>query len=205
MLLGYNFKPRLNSHAFGIVGSVVTMSLINEWMLAIEKPDWLACEQALRGALAVGREKEGEVATTSLEFEYLHQKSRCQMLIDGEDISNDVIILGTCFSMFVYIRARFCFALTGGNLTVQSTGSHRGIGGGIQIPGTWLQALLPFPAPPLERPGELATASLEFEFHLKFICACPSNELPDFRQSARSGNEQESNKHWKTRESTHQG
>ena len=58
------------------------------------------------------------------------------MLIDGEDISNDVIILGTCFSMFVYIRARFCFALIGGNLTVQSTESHRGIGGGIQIPGT---------------------------------------------------------------------
>ena len=78
------------------------------------------------------------------------------MLIGGEDISNDVIILGTCFSMFVYIRARFCFALTGGNLTVQSTGSHRGIGGGIQIPGTWLQALLPFPAPPPERPKELA-------------------------------------------------
>ena len=49
-----------------------------------------------------------------------------------------------------------CFALTGGNLTVQSTGSHRGIGGGIQIPGTWLQVLLPFPAPPPERPKELA-------------------------------------------------
>ena len=30
--------------------------------------------------------------------------------------------------MFVYIRA------TGGNQTVQLTGSHRGIGGGIQIP-----------------------------------------------------------------------
>ena len=29
----------------------------------------LACEQALRGALAAGREKEGELATTSLEFE----------------------------------------------------------------------------------------------------------------------------------------
>ena len=29
-----------------------------------------ACEQALRGALAAGREKEGELATTSLEFEF---------------------------------------------------------------------------------------------------------------------------------------
>ena len=30
----------------------------------------LACEQALQGALAAGREKEGELATTSLEFEF---------------------------------------------------------------------------------------------------------------------------------------
>ena len=58
--------------------------------------------------------------------------------------------------MFVYIRARFRFALIGGNLTAQSTGSYGGIGGGIQIPETYLQALLSFPAPPAERPGELA-------------------------------------------------
>ena len=76
----------------------------------------VACEQGLRGALAAGREKEGELATTSLEFEYLHRKSRCEMLIGGDDISNDVITLGTCFSMFVYIRARFRFALIGENL-----------------------------------------------------------------------------------------
>ena len=56
------------------------------------------------------------------------------MLIGGDDIRNDVITLSTCFSMFVYIRVRFCFALIGGNLTAQSTGSHRGIAGGIQIP-----------------------------------------------------------------------
>ena len=91
-----------------------------------------------QGALAAGREKEGELATTSLKLEYLHRKSRCEMLIGGDDISNDVITLGTCFSMFVYIRARFRFALIGGNLTAQSTGSHRGIGGGIQIPETKL-------------------------------------------------------------------
>ena len=30
----------------------------------------LACEQALRGALVAGREKEGELAITSLEFEF---------------------------------------------------------------------------------------------------------------------------------------
>ena len=78
------------------------------------------------------------------------------MLIGGDDISNDVITLGTCFSMFVYIRARIRFALIGGNLTAQSTGSHRGIGGKIQIPERQLQALLLFLAPPPERPGELA-------------------------------------------------
>ena len=78
------------------------------------------------------------------------------MLIGGDDISNDVITLGTCFSMFVYIRARIRFALIGGNLTAQSTGSHRGIGGKIQIPEKQLQALLLFPAPPPERPGEFA-------------------------------------------------
>ena len=88
----------------------------------------------LSGALlAPGREKEGELATTSLESEYLHRKSRCEMLIGGDDIGNDVITLGTWFSMFAYIRARFRFPLIGGNLAAQSTGSHRGIGGGIQI------------------------------------------------------------------------
>ena len=58
------------------------------------------------------------------------------MLIGGDDISNEVITLSTCFSMFVYIHSRFCFALIGGNLTAQSTGSHSEIGGGIQIPET---------------------------------------------------------------------
>ena len=36
----------------------------------------IVCEQALNGgALVAGREKEGELVTTSLEFEYLHGKS----------------------------------------------------------------------------------------------------------------------------------
>ena len=37
----------------------------------------VACEQALWGTLAVGKEKVGELATTSLQFEYLHQRGRC--------------------------------------------------------------------------------------------------------------------------------
>ena len=56
------------------------------------------------------------------------------MLIGRDDISNDVITFGTCFSMFVYIHAHFHFTLFGRNLIAQSMGSHRGIGGGIQIP-----------------------------------------------------------------------
>ena len=58
------------------------------------------------------------------------------MLIGGDDISNETITLGTCFSMFVYNHARFRFALIGGNLTAQSTSSHRRIGGRIQVPET---------------------------------------------------------------------
>ena len=58
------------------------------------------------------------------------------MLIGGDDISNDAITLGTCLSMFVYNRARFRFALIGGNLTAQSTRSHRRIGGRTQVPET---------------------------------------------------------------------
>ena len=83
--------------------------------------------------MEAGREKEGKLATTSLEFEYLHRKSRCEMLIGRDGISNDVITHGTCFSMFVYICARFCYALISGNLTAQLTGGHRRIG---EIPET---------------------------------------------------------------------
>ena len=91
----------------------------------------LASKEALQGALVAGREKEGELVTTSLESEYLHRKSRCKMLIGRDDISNDVI---TRFAVFVYIHVRFHFVLICGNLTAPSMQSHRGIGGGIQIP-----------------------------------------------------------------------
>ena len=40
-----------------------------------------------------------------------------EMLIGGDDISDDVITLDTYFSMFVYIRARFRYAAISGNLT----------------------------------------------------------------------------------------
>ena len=114
----------------------------------------LPCEQALRDTLVAGQENEGQLATTSLEFENLHQKSQSEMVIGGDDISNDIITLGKCFSVFVYIRACFHFALIGGNLTAQSKSSHRGVGGGS--PEMELQALLTFAAPLPECPEELA-------------------------------------------------
>ena len=77
------------------------------------------------------------------------------MLIGGDDISNDVITLGACFHAF---------------FTAQSTGSHRGIGGGIQIFSDSL------PAPPPERPGELARR-LATKPQTVFLSANPN---PDF-------------------------
>ena len=55
------------------------------------------------------------------------------MLIGGDDAGNDDITLGTCFSMFVYVPARFRFALIGGNLTAQSTRSHRDVVASSQV------------------------------------------------------------------------
>ena len=79
------------------------MEVKSSWN-TVEK-HFLACRQALRDALAAGRVKEGELATTSLEFEYLHQKSQCKIMIGRDDIRNYVITLGMYFSMIVYIRA----------------------------------------------------------------------------------------------------
>ena len=53
------------------------------------------------------------------------------MLIGEDDISNDVITLGTCFLGVCYTSARFRFVLIGRNPTALSTGGHRGLGGGI--------------------------------------------------------------------------
>ena len=42
-----------------------------------------------------------------------------------------------------------------------------------------------------KKEGELATTSLEFEFHLQYSCGSPSTELLELLQSARSKNERE--------------
>ena len=82
----------------------------------------IAYEQVLRGALVAGWQKETELATTSLEFHYLHQKSQCKIPIGGMTLVMMSLPLArafTCLSFFVYIRAHFSFALIDRNLTAQ--------------------------------------------------------------------------------------
>ena len=80
-------------------GLITFQNLLNRSTVASLETSQVAYEQALRVALAAGREKKGELAR--LWNLILHRKSRCEMLIGGDDISNDVITLGTCFSMLV--------------------------------------------------------------------------------------------------------
>ena len=82
----------------------------------------IAYEKVLQDALAVVWQKERELATTSLEFDYLHLKSQCKMMIGGMTLvmmSLPSEHAFTCFSFFVYIWAHFSFTLIGGNLTAQ--------------------------------------------------------------------------------------
>ena len=60
------------------VGFYVSMSMSHDKIMVRTRvlgyvhtiPDNLASEQAVRGALAAGRENEGELATTSLKFDF---------------------------------------------------------------------------------------------------------------------------------------
>ena len=46
---------------------------------------------------AAGLEKKGELQLRLWNLNICIEKSRCEMLIGGDDDSNDVITLGTCF------------------------------------------------------------------------------------------------------------
>ena len=72
--------------------------------------------------------------------------------------------LARVFKVCLHSLSGFRFALIGRNMTAQLTGIHREIRGGIQIPETWLQALLPFPAPLPEHHRELAPST-----HTKWV------------------------------------
>ena len=103
----------------------------------------LACEQAFCGDLAVGRKKEGELATTSLEFDHLQnpcgspstelsdlrQSARSknereckQTRAKGNDVITNIISANQHFESILFDAD-------------------------IQIPETKLQALFSFPAP----------------------------------------------------------
>ena len=60
------------------------------------------------------------------------------------------------------------------------------------------QALWGAPAAWQEKEGELATASLEFEFHLQFPCGSASTELSHFANQREAETSTNVNKHWET-------
>ena len=121
----------------------------------------LACQQALRALWWPGGKRKESLPTTRLEFEYLHQKSRCKMLIGGDDVSDDVITLGACFHVFFNVFFSFAFVSALRWLAEIWLLSWRGVTEELEAEFKFqrrckLQAFLPFPAPPLERPKELA-------------------------------------------------
>ena len=87
------------------------------------------------------------------------------MLIGGDDISNGVITLGTCSSMFVDICTRFCLTLIGQNLKAQLE---------VNFKFQRCSCKLSFPFPPRRQrnPESLLAGYLpESSFQeLKFIC-----------------------------------
>lgn len=52
----------------------------------------MACEQLLCGVLGAGDGRTREFAVMSKEFESLHRKSWCKMLIGGDKFGDDVIL-----------------------------------------------------------------------------------------------------------------
>jgi len=104
---------------------------------------WLtvACEQTFRGALAAGREKEGDLGTASLEFEF-HLQFPC----------------GSPSTELLDFRQ----SARSGNKCKQTLKANDVITNAISanqhFASTFFDAdiQIPFPAQPPERPGELA-------------------------------------------------
>ena len=120
----------------------------------------LACQQALRGTLMAGREKEGEL-TNYVSGIWISASKKPMQNADWRRWRKwwrhyPWRVLSRVFQCFRYIRVRFHFALIGGNLTAQLTGSHRGIGGRIQIPETLQVASFPSFSRPAARAPQRA-------------------------------------------------
>ena len=79
------------------------------------------------------------------------------MLIGEDDISNDVITLGTCFFFNVCLHSRlFPLHTDWQKCDISVDGKPQGNWRWNSIPEMYLQGLLPFPAPPPECSVELA-------------------------------------------------
>ena len=120
----------------------------------------LACQQALRATLMAGREKEGELANYVSGI-WISASKKPMQNADWRRWRKwrrhyPWRVLSRVFQCFLYIRVRFRFALIGGNLTAQLTGSHRGIGGRIQIPETLQVASFPSFSRPAARAPQRA-------------------------------------------------
>ena len=104
---------------------------------------WLtvACEQAVRGALAAGREKEGDVGTASLEFKF-HLQFPCGS--PSTELSD--------FRQSARTGNEYKQTLKANDVTTNVISANQ------HFASTFFDAdiQIPFPAPPPERLGELA-------------------------------------------------
>ena len=123
-----------------ILSKLCTFELPPNWLMQAWKSNKIGPDQSVHANLrssSPGRSGGGAgKGRRACNYVYGIWTSASKKSMRNADNSNDVIIPGTCFSMFVNIHALFRFALIGGNLTAQSTGSHRGIGVGVQIAET---------------------------------------------------------------------
>ena len=105
----------------------------------------LACEQALGRPLAVGWEKEGELATMSLEFDNLHQK------VDAKCWLAEMTLVMMSLPLACVFQCLFTVALISASRWFAEIWqlSRRGDTGELEVE-------LKIPAPQPECPGELA-------------------------------------------------
>ena len=74
----------------GLSWSRASHLLANFFPVTSNNPRSLSLWAGFSGWSSSGDGKEGELATTSLELEYLHWKRWCKMLIGRDDINNDI-------------------------------------------------------------------------------------------------------------------
>ena len=87
-----------------ILGNIrIVLLLLLTWKVGSDGVT-LACEQALQSTLAAEWEKEGELATTSLEFQYLHQK------VDEKCWLAKMTLVTTSLSLVCVFQCLFTFS-----------------------------------------------------------------------------------------------